>query len=145
MMIDIDLCRVNIRRICFFLHTLKWNRGFLGIICNVYCTNFLQRWRKRWFILRHSGELPGQYFLCYYTDRNCRKLKGQIDLDQCEQVNTVYSLMPRIYRTVYKSTFGSNVARYNNAIIDLMRYCVFRLMPDYALKIENKNTNLCSI
>lgn len=45
------------------------------------------RWRKRWFVLRHSGELPGQYFLCYYTDRNCRKLKGQIDLDQCEQVD----------------------------------------------------------
>lgn len=38
-------------------------------------------------MLRHSGELPGQYFLYYYTDRNCRKLKGQIDLDQCEQVD----------------------------------------------------------
>jgi GRB2-associated-binding protein 1 len=37
-------------------------------------------------VLRHSGELPGQYFLEYYTDRNCRKLKGKIDLDQCEQV-----------------------------------------------------------
>ncbi|XKL64446.1 hypothetical protein PGB90_004532 [Kerria lacca] len=48
---------------------------------------WLQRWRRRWFILRNSGELPGQYFLCYYTDRNCRKLKGQIDLDQCEQVD----------------------------------------------------------
>ncbi|KAJ4451076.1 hypothetical protein ANN_02514 [Periplaneta americana] len=47
----------------------------------------LQRWRKRWFVLRHSGELPGQYFLEYYTDRNCRKLKGKIDLDQCEQVD----------------------------------------------------------
>lgn len=45
------------------------------------------RWRKRWFVLRHSGELPGQYFLYYYTDRNCRRLKGQIDLDQCEQVD----------------------------------------------------------
>ncbi|XP_054261583.1 GRB2-associated-binding protein 1 [Macrosteles quadrilineatus] len=45
------------------------------------------RWRKRWFVLRHSGELPGQYFLCYYTDKNCRKLKGRIDLDQCEQVD----------------------------------------------------------
>ncbi|XP_039294838.1 protein daughter of sevenless [Nilaparvata lugens] len=45
------------------------------------------RWRRRWFVLRHSGELPGQYFLYYYTDRNCRKLKGQIDLDQCEQVD----------------------------------------------------------
>ena len=37
-------------------------------------------------MLRHSGELPGQYFLEYYTDHNCRKLKGKIDLDQCEQV-----------------------------------------------------------
>lgn len=45
-----------------------------------------QRWRKRWFALRHSGELPGQYFLEYYTDKRCRKLKGHIDLDQCEQV-----------------------------------------------------------
>ncbi|XP_076619370.1 daughter of sevenless [Colletes latitarsis] len=45
------------------------------------------RWRKRWFALRHSGELPGQYFLEYYTDRPCRKLKGRIDLDQCEQVD----------------------------------------------------------
>ena len=38
-------------------------------------------------MLRHSGELPGQYFLEYYTDHNCRKLKGKIDLDQCEQVS----------------------------------------------------------
>lgn len=45
------------------------------------------RWRRRWFVLRHSGELPGQYFLEYYTDQNCRKLKGKIDLDQCEQVD----------------------------------------------------------
>uniref|UniRef100_A0A069DVK0 Putative pleckstrin similarity domain protein n=1 Tax=Panstrongylus megistus TaxID=65343 RepID=A0A069DVK0_9HEMI len=45
------------------------------------------RWRRRWFVLRHSGELPGQYYLCYYTDKNCRTLKGQIDLDQCEQVD----------------------------------------------------------
>ncbi|KOC66855.1 Protein daughter of sevenless [Habropoda laboriosa] len=45
------------------------------------------RWRKRWFALRHSGELPGQYFLEYYTDGRCSKLKGRIDLDQCEQVD----------------------------------------------------------
>ncbi|XP_078048909.1 uncharacterized protein LOC144476153 [Augochlora pura] len=45
------------------------------------------RWRKRWFALRHSGELPGQYFLEYFTDKRCRKLKGRIDLDQCEQVD----------------------------------------------------------
>ncbi|XP_027234524.1 GRB2-associated-binding protein 1 isoform X1 [Penaeus vannamei] len=44
------------------------------------------KWRMRWFVLR-SGELPGQYFLEYYTDRTCRKLKGKIDLDQCDQVD----------------------------------------------------------
>lgn len=49
-----------------------------------------QKWRRRWFVLKHSGELPGQYFLEYYTDRTCRKLKGKIDLDQCEQVITHY-------------------------------------------------------
>lgn len=38
-------------------------------------------------MLTHSGELPGQYILTYYTDRNCRKLKGIIDLDHCEQVD----------------------------------------------------------
>ncbi|CAH1954033.1 unnamed protein product [Acanthoscelides obtectus] len=45
------------------------------------------KWRRRWFLLTHSGELPGQYILNYYTDRNCRKLKGVIDLDHCEQVD----------------------------------------------------------
>ncbi|KAL1459027.1 hypothetical protein WDU94_011043 [Cyamophila willieti] len=45
------------------------------------------RWRKRWFVLKHAGQIPGQYLLCYFTDRNCRKIKGQIDLDQCEQVD----------------------------------------------------------
>ncbi|KAL7305047.1 hypothetical protein TKK_0002829 [Trichogramma kaykai] len=45
------------------------------------------RWRQRWFMLRHSGELPGQFMLEYYTDETCKKLKGRIDLDQCEQVD----------------------------------------------------------
>ncbi|XP_060532257.1 GRB2-associated-binding protein 1 [Cylas formicarius] len=45
------------------------------------------RWRRRWFLLTHTGELPGQYILTYYTDRNCRKLKGVINLDHCEQVD----------------------------------------------------------
>ncbi|XP_011498451.1 PREDICTED: GRB2-associated-binding protein 2-like [Ceratosolen solmsi marchali] len=53
------------------------------------------RWRQRWFTLRHSGELPGQYFLEYYTDRRCRKLKGRIDLDQCEQVDAGLSFENR--------------------------------------------------
>ncbi|XP_044748247.1 protein daughter of sevenless [Coccinella septempunctata] len=44
------------------------------------------RWRRRWFSLT-QGELPGQYVLNYYTDRNCRHLKGVINLDHCEQVD----------------------------------------------------------
>nr|XP_014100681.2 protein daughter of sevenless [Bactrocera oleae] len=44
------------------------------------------RWRRRWFTLK-QGEIPEQFCLEYYTDRNCRKLKGIIDLDQCEQVD----------------------------------------------------------
>uniref|UniRef100_A0A0K8W5X9 Protein daughter of sevenless n=2 Tax=Bactrocera latifrons TaxID=174628 RepID=A0A0K8W5X9_BACLA len=43
-------------------------------------------WRRRWFTLK-QGEIPEQFCLEYYTDRNCRKLKGIIDLDQCEQVD----------------------------------------------------------
>ncbi|KAF5277604.1 hypothetical protein FQA39_LY06097 [Lamprigera yunnana] len=46
------------------------------------------RWRRRWFCLQNSGELPGQYCLTYYADRKCRKLKGNINLDSCEQVDT---------------------------------------------------------
>lgn len=41
------------------------------------------RWRRRWFVL-HAGELPAQYKLSYFTDRNNHKLKGIIDLDQVE-------------------------------------------------------------
>lgn len=35
----------------------------------------------------HPGDLPQQYVLAYYTDRSCRKLKGMIDLDHCDQVD----------------------------------------------------------
>ncbi|XP_013112077.2 protein daughter of sevenless isoform X1 [Stomoxys calcitrans] len=44
------------------------------------------RWRRRWFTLK-QGEIPEQFCLEYYADRKCRKLKGVIDLDQCEQVD----------------------------------------------------------
>ncbi|GIY95957.1 protein daughter of sevenless [Caerostris extrusa] len=37
--------------------------------------------------LRHSGLLPGQFILEYFTDSSCKKLKGKIDLDQCEQID----------------------------------------------------------
>jgi GRB2-associated-binding protein 1 len=44
-------------------------------------------------VLRHSGELPGQYFLAYYTDKSRRKMKGRIDLDQCEQVKFIILIL----------------------------------------------------
>lgn len=54
-------------------------------------------------MLRHSGELPGQYFLAYYTDKNRRKMKGRIDLDQCEQVRfiTYYLNVHKILKSDY--------------------------------------------
>lgn len=45
------------------------------------------KWRRRWFVLRPSGQVPQQYVLEYYTDQSYRKLKGTIDLDQCDQVD----------------------------------------------------------
>ena len=47
----------------------------------------LQKWRKRFFLLRRSGSLPSQYVLEYFSDESKRKLKGKIELDQCEQVS----------------------------------------------------------
>ncbi|CAK1554074.1 unnamed protein product [Leptosia nina] len=70
---------------------------------------FKTKWRRRWFALRQSGELPGQYFLDYYSDRNRRRLKGSINLDLCEQVdaglhmtrNSTGTLDPRIRGSVF--------------------------------------------
>ncbi|XP_055385601.1 protein daughter of sevenless isoform X2 [Condylostylus longicornis] len=58
------------------------------------------RWRRRWFTLK-QGEIPGQFCLEYYTDRNCRKLKGVIDLDQCEQVDSGLRLEHRKQKFQY--------------------------------------------
>lgn len=60
------------------------------------------KWRTRWFVLR-SGELPGQYFLEYYTDSTRRKLKGKIDLDQCDQVDAGITFANR--KSEYKYMF----------------------------------------
>lgn len=50
------------------------------------CYSF-QKWRERWFVLKQSGDIPGQFVLEYYADQTKRKFKGSIDLDQCEQVS----------------------------------------------------------
>lgn len=54
-------------------------------------------------MLRHSGDLPGQYLLEYYTEPTHKKLKGKIDLDQCEQIDAGISLESRKWN--YQFTF----------------------------------------
>ncbi|XP_069129472.1 GRB2-associated-binding protein 1-like isoform X3 [Argopecten irradians] len=45
------------------------------------------KWKRRFFVLfKPASSLPHQYLLNYYTDENCKKLKGCIDLEHCEQV-----------------------------------------------------------
>lgn len=47
-----------------------------------------KKWRRRFFVLRPSvGSVPGQYVLDYYTNKDYKKLKGQIDLTECKQVD----------------------------------------------------------
>ncbi|CAG9558308.1 unnamed protein product [Danaus chrysippus] len=72
------------------------------------------KWRRRWFALRQSGELPGQYFLDYYSDRHCRRLKGSIDLDCCDQVDA-----------------GLHMERDNNGSLNRkLRGCVFTIQTN---------------
>ena len=33
--------------------------------------------------------MPGQFILQYYVDNTAKKLKGSVDLDQCEQVRQI--------------------------------------------------------
>ncbi|XP_033742258.1 GRB2-associated-binding protein 2-like isoform X4 [Pecten maximus] len=48
---------------------------------------FRAKWKRRFFVLfKPASSLPHQYLLNYYTDENCKKLKGCIDLEHCEQV-----------------------------------------------------------
>ena len=61
------------------------NKIFLYLLLlSSFCIS--QKWRRRWFVLKLSGHIPGQYILEYYVDQSCKKIKGSIDLDQCEQV-----------------------------------------------------------
>lgn len=48
-----------------------------------------------------QGEIPEQFCLEYYKDRSCRKLKGIIDLDQCEQVDSGLQLEHRKQKFQY--------------------------------------------
>ncbi|KPM10194.1 RB2-associated-binding protein-like protein [Sarcoptes scabiei] len=67
------------------------------------------KWRRRWFVLKLSGQIPGQYVLEYYTDSSCKKLKGQIDLDQCEQVDA--GLQLEIHKQNYDNMFDLRTSK----------------------------------
>ncbi|OTF74843.1 RB2-associated-binding protein-like protein [Euroglyphus maynei] len=67
------------------------------------------KWRRRWFVLKPSGQIPGQYVLEYYTDSTCKKLKGQIDLDQCEQVDA--GLQLEIRKQNYDNMFDLRTSK----------------------------------
>lgn len=48
---------------------------------------FRAKWKRRFFVLfKPASSLPHQYVLNYYSDENCKKLKGYIDLEHCEQI-----------------------------------------------------------
>ncbi|VVC30383.1 Pleckstrin homology domain,PH domain-like [Cinara cedri] len=49
-----------------------------------YTLKLNKKWRKRWFVLHNSNS---HFTLSYYRDNYCSKLKGQINLNQCEQVD----------------------------------------------------------
>ena len=39
--------------------------------------------------------MPGQFILQYYVDNTAKKLKGSVDLDQCEQVRQIEALVTK--------------------------------------------------
>ena len=45
--------------------------------------------------------MPGQFILQYYVDNTAKKLKGSVDLDQCEQVRQTAALVCDKYHTKY--------------------------------------------
>ncbi|XP_029644068.1 GRB2-associated-binding protein 2 isoform X2 [Octopus sinensis] len=48
---------------------------------------FQPKWKRRFFVLfKPAASLPEQFVLNYYGDEQCRKRKGHIDLEQCEQI-----------------------------------------------------------
>lgn len=48
---------------------------------------FRAKWKRRYFVLSKPAQsLPGAYILNYFSDENCKKLKGYIDLDQCLEI-----------------------------------------------------------
>lgn len=53
-------------------------------------THFLfifQKWKKRFFVLSKPAQsLPGTYLLNYYSDENCKRVRGTIDLEQCAEI-----------------------------------------------------------
>lgn len=48
---------------------------------------FRAKWKRRYFVLSKPAQsLPGIYHLNYYSDENCKRVRGTIDLEQCAEI-----------------------------------------------------------
>ncbi|XP_061165415.1 GRB2-associated-binding protein 1-like isoform X2 [Saccostrea echinata] len=94
---------------------------------------FRARWKKRFFVLfKPEGSLPHQYVLNYYSDENCKRLKGVIDLEHCEQI--IESLDLELYPFLLAiKTFHKNKER------------TYFLATDTEEQMTTWVRNLCSV
>lgn len=64
-----------------------YNRETIIFFKEIMFFYIFQKWKKRFFVLfKPASSLPGEYVLNYYRDEHCKKYKGSIDLQQCEQI-----------------------------------------------------------
>ncbi|KAK3597114.1 hypothetical protein CHS0354_021222 [Potamilus streckersoni] len=74
---------------------------------------FRAKWKRRFFVLsKPSGSLPGEYLLNYYSDENCKRPKGSIDLEQCLEIIESLDSDQFQYLLAIKTTFKSKERTY---------------------------------
>ena len=55
------------------------------------CLIVSQKWRQRWFVLKQSGQIPGQHLLEYYMGKNSQERQEfiinnlRVELDAVEE------------------------------------------------------------
>lgn len=97
-------------------------------------------------MLRQSGELPGQYFLCYYKDQTCKTLKGQIDLDECEQVSFVkYMFLFHILRKKLQFILEMQIVSFHFTLVVFCCCNKCFSQVDTGLQFENKYQHMFDV
>lgn len=67
---------------------------------------FFQKWKRRYFVLSKPAQsLPGTYHLNYYSDENCKRVRGTIDLEQCAEIIESLDSDQFQYLLAIKTTF----------------------------------------